>query len=159
VLNDTDQRADGPTEPSLTSARLLTMSQQQLDDLFAAGVSGHIPSGEAQGTAIVAPGTPFTDDIAEAIKIFGWQGKRFDAAGGNLVNSVSPLRIHAVAAEVYVAPSWSDGKDCIVLDYSKTSIVAHWIRDEIRAIAPSLYLGVVYWWRKRIINFCLEFPP
>ena len=25
-----------------------------------------------------------------------------------------------------------DGKECIVLDYSETSLLAHWIRDEIR---------------------------
>ena len=36
------------------------------------------------------------------------------------------------------APSWLDSKECIVLDYSETSLVAHWIRDEIRQIAPGL---------------------
>ena len=29
-----------------------------------------------------------------------------------------------------------DNKDCIVLDYSETSLLAHWIRDEIREVAP-----------------------
>ena len=50
------------------------------------------------------------------------------------------------------------GKDCIVLDYSKTSLVAHWIRDEIRLIGENFYLGKVYWDKKRLIDFCLEFP-
>jgi hypothetical protein len=27
-----------------------------------------------------------------------------------------------------------DGKECIVLDHSDTSLLAHWIRDEIRAV-------------------------
>jgi hypothetical protein len=42
-------------------------------------------------------------------------------------------------------PSWLDGKDCIVLDYSETSLLAQWILDEIRQIEPGLYLGKVYW--------------
>ncbi len=51
-----------------------------------------------------------------------------------------------------------DGKECIVLDYSDTSLLAHWIRDEIREIAPRTYLGKVYWSKKRLIDFALEFP-
>jgi hypothetical protein len=29
----------------------------------------------------------------------------------------------------------------IVLDFSETSLVAQWIRDEIRQIGPGMYLG------------------
>ena len=63
----------------------------------------------------------------------------------------------SIVAEVYKGPSLLDGKDCIVLDYSKTSLVAKWIRDEIRLIAPNLYLGRVYWSSKPILHFALEF--
>ena len=31
------------------------------------------------------------------------------------------------------------------------------VRDEIRLIGPNRYLGVVYWGKKRLINFALEF--
>ena len=55
------------------------------------------------------------------------------------------------------ATSWLDGKECIVLDYSDTSLVAHWIRDEIRLISPGFYLGKVYWGKERLIDFCLQF--
>ena len=44
-----------------------------------------------------------------------------------------------------------------MLDYSHTSIVAHWIRDEIRLIGPGFYLGKVYWGKERLIDFCLKF--
>jgi hypothetical protein len=50
-----------------------------------------------------------------------------------------------------------DGKDCVVLDYSQTSLLAHWIRDEIRLISPNFYLGKVYWGKDRLIDFCLQF--
>ena len=58
---------------------------------------------------------------------------------------------------MYKAPSWLDGKECIVLYYSETSLVAHWIRDEIRQIGSGLYLGKVYWDKKRLIDFALQF--
>jgi hypothetical protein len=64
---------------------------------------------------------------------------------------------NAILAKVYKGPSWLDGKECIVLDYSETSAVAHWIRDEIRLIGPGFYLGVVYWEKKRLIDFALQF--
>jgi len=59
---------------------------------------------------------------------------------------------------VYRDESWFDGKEAIILDYSKTSLVAHWIRDEIREVAPGLYLGIVYWDHDKILNFSLKFP-
>ncbi len=88
---------------------------------------------------------------------FAWQGKVFDAKAGYLKNRILPFGLNAIIAKVYKAPSWLDGKECIVLDYSETSLVAHWIRDEIRLISPQLYLGKVYWDRKRLIDFALKF--
>lgn len=137
--------------------QLLTKSQAELDALFSAHEAGPIPDGEAKGTAIVAPGTRFSDDIAKLVNIFAWQGKVFDAKTGTLRNRILPFGINAIIAKVYKAPSWLDNKECIVLDYSDTSIVAQWIRDEIRLIAPNTYLGKVYWNKSRLIDFALEF--
>lgn len=136
---------------------LLTQSQTELDALFSAHEAGPIPEGEARGTAIVAPGTSFSDEIAKLINVFAWQGKVFDAQSGTLRNHILPFGVKAIIAKVYKGPSWLDGKECIVLDYSDTSVVAHWIRDEIRLIAPNVYLGKVYWSKKRLIDFALEF--
>ena len=129
----------------MTSADLLKMSQTELDDLFKSKPAGAIPNGEAKGTAIIAPGTKFSPEIAEFVGVFAWQGKTFDGKRGVLTNRILPLGLNAIVAEVYKDTSWLDGKECIVLDYSKTSLVAHWIRDEIRQIEPNLYLGKVYW--------------
>lgn len=138
--------------------QLLRMSQQELDALFTASDAGPIPSGQADGTAIISPGTVYSPEIAEFIKVFGWQGKVFDPATSTLKNRIGPFGLDAIVAEVYKAPSWLDGKECIVLDYSKTSVVAHWVRDEIRLIqAPGLYLGKVYWDKARLIDFSLQF--
>jgi hypothetical protein len=74
-----------------------------------------------------------------------------------LRNRVLPFGIESVPAKVYRAPSWLDQRECIVLDYAETSIVARWIRDEIRLIAPDIYLGHAYWSRSRLMYFVLEF--
>ena len=137
---------------------LMKMSQQQLDDLFSNSPAGDIPNGEAQGTAIIAPGTDLEGPAAKFIHIFAWQGKVFDAAAGELRNRILPIGLHAIIAKVYKGTSWFDGKECIVLDYSETSIVAHWIRDEIRLVGPGVYLGIVYWGQKKLIDFALKFP-
>jgi hypothetical protein len=139
--------------------QLLAMTQSQLDELFKNSPAGPIPNGPAKGTAIISPGTVYSKEIAEAINFFIWQGKTFDAQRGVLTNKISVLGFNAIVATVYQAPSWLDQQECIVLDYSKTSLVAQWVRDEIRLIAPNLYLGVVYWQQKKLIDFCLEFDP
>lgn len=139
------------------AAKLMSMSQVQLDDLFKASPAGDIPDGPAKGTAIIAPGTTYTANIAEVINHFGWQGKVFDAQKGQLKNKILAFGLEAVVAKVYKGKSWLDDKECIVLDYSETSLLAHWIRDEIRLIGPGFYLGKVYWSKARLIDFCLQF--
>jgi hypothetical protein len=139
------------------ATQLLAMTQAQLDDLFRASPAGDIPNGPAKGTAIIAPGTIFSEPTAQIINLFGWQGKVFDSAKGLLKNKILAFGFEAIVARVYKGPSWLDNKECIVLDYSDTSIVAHYIRDEIRLIAPNFYLGVVYWGKDRLIHFCLQF--
>ena len=138
-------------------AKLLTLSQTELDTIFTNSPVGNIPDGEAEGTAIVAPGTAFSSNIARFVSNFAWQGKVFDAKKGVLKNKIFPFGLNAILAKVYKGPSWLDGKECIVLDYSDTSVIAQWIRDEIRQIEPGLYLGKVYWDKTRLIDFALKF--
>jgi len=141
-----------------TAQQLLTLTAAELDQLFATSPAGTIPDGQAHGTAIIGAGTSYSAEIASIVNIFAWQGKTFDAAHGTLVNRISFLGVNAIVAEVYKGESLFDQKECIVLDYSKTSLVAKHIRDEIREIDPGVYLGVVYWDTTRTIHFALEFP-
>lgn len=143
---------------SYTAAQLLSMSQKELDGLFAGSPAGDIPNGEAEGTAIIAPGTIFSREIASLINIFGWQGKSFDAAHGTLRNRILAFGLNAIVAQVYKAESWFDNKECIVLDYSHTSLLAEHVRDEIRQIGAGSYLGIVYWKNTKTIHFALQFP-
>jgi hypothetical protein len=143
--------------PPYNVDQLLAMSSADLDKLFAESSAGPIPNGAATGTAIIAPGTKYSKEIALVINHFGWQGKTFDAQHGTLRNRITALGFNAIVAEVCVDESLVDGKPCIVLDYSKTSFVAERVRDEIRMIADDTYLGRVYWDNKPTIHFALQF--
>jgi hypothetical protein len=142
---------------SLDLQALMNMKQGELDHLFANSPSGPIPTAEGQGTVLFDPGGPLEGVAARVAHLLFWRGKVFDPEKGELRNLILPVGIPAIVAKVYIAASWIDGKDSVVLDYSQTSIVAHWIRDEIREVAPNLYLGVVFWDRGKILNFALEF--
>jgi hypothetical protein len=154
---------DTITEPE----EFLKLSGEQLDNVFRNAPAGAIPIGQGDGTAIIAPGTVVSDTIAKFVHIFTWKGKVFepdpvDSQRATLENRLFLLGIKAIVAQVYRGESWLDAKECIVLDYSHTSIVAQWIRDEIREVSPGLYLGVVYWGKEkphayRLIHFALKF--
>jgi hypothetical protein len=141
-----------------TATDLLHLSGTDLDDLFRASPAGPLPSGRGAGTAVVAAGTVAARPLAATTRLLAWQGKEFAADGGSLRNLLTPFGVRAVAAKVYEDDSWFDGEPCIVLDYSATSKVAQWVRDEIREVAPGLYLGLVYVRSKRLpVRFTLEF--
>jgi hypothetical protein len=137
--------------------QLMSMSATQLDDIFTTSPAGEIPEGKTIGTGIIAPGSSLNNGLAAFARLFAWQGKTFDPKKGELKNRISVFGISAIVAKVYKGPSWLDQKECVVLDYSKTSMVAREIRDEIRLVAPGLYLGRVYLGKKALkVHFALE---
>ena len=153
---------EAPAASALKMADLMKMSQKDLDALFSKSSPGPIPEGESSGTAIVWPGTLWSRMVARFVRTVAWQGKVFtkspDGKDATLQNKIGPASTELIVARVYYTQSWLDGKDCIVLDYSETSLFARKIRDEIREVAPRLYLGKVWWGKTRLIDFALEFP-
>jgi hypothetical protein len=117
---------------------ILAKTKSELADLFSKAEAGHIPNVEAEGTVLIAPSTSFTPEIAKFINFFAWQGKVFNAEKMTLVNKITVFGLDAIQAHIAREPSWIDGKECVVLDYSRTSVVAHWVRDGICLIAPDL---------------------
>lgn len=137
----------------------LGMSREELDEIYRNAEAGTIPAGDTRGTAILA-GSFFSKIVAGIARLFAWQGKVFDlfaddGQSGILVNKILPLGMTFIVAKVYRDESWMDGKETIVIDYSKTSFLAKVIRDEIREIEPGVYLGKVWWGKKRILDFAL----
>ena len=152
---------EAPRTADLKMADLMKMSQADLDALFKRCPTGSIPEGESSGTAIVCPGSMWSRMIAGFVRHVGWQGKVFtkspEGKDATLRNKIGPTGTELIVARVYYTQSWLDGKDCIVLDYAETSLFARKIRDEIREVAPHLYLGKVWWGKTRLIDFALEF--
>jgi hypothetical protein len=151
------ENRDLPVVKDYTTDQLLRLSQLQLDEIFTNSPPGEIPDGEAEGVAIVWPGTFRARCVAWFARWFLWQGKVVDRAAGCLVNRISVLSIKGIKANVYKDKSWMDGKECIVLDYSKTSVVAKRVRDEIRQVGDRVYLGKVFYGKKRTVDFALDF--
>jgi hypothetical protein len=150
--------AAGQRRP-LTIDALTEMSQGELNHLYAAAVPGDIPDGQSEGRAMFFPGNIINQPATMLAMLF-WQGKIFNREEGILTNRV--FGFSAIAAEVYYGESYFDGGESIIIDYSDTSLLAQPVRDEIRLIAPNLYLGRAYihtllgpW---MAVNFALEFP-
>lgn len=137
----------------------LSKSREELDEIYRNGDSREIPAGDTQGTAILA-GSKLAKFVASCARIFAWQGKVFDLfstdrQSGILINKITPFSMKFIVAKVYRDKSWLDDKETIVIDYSKTSFLAKVIRDEIREIEPGVYLGKVWWGKRRVLDFAL----
>jgi hypothetical protein len=121
--------------------QLLRMSPAELEQLYRQGAVVAIPEGPIRGTALLSPGTRRTRTLSRGARLF-WQGKVFEPGGTTAVNRFFGVRI--VRAQVVQGPSWLDGGPALVLDYSQTSRVYADNRDEIRQVAPGLFLGLMY---------------
>ena len=144
---------------SVTASDLLKMSRSGLDDVFRSSPAGAIPNGRSKGTAIVFPGR-WIDAIPRwFVRLLVWKGKFFRRGdqGSTLKNLMSPFEVHLFEAKVYEDDSWFADGEAVILDYSKSSFLVRQIRDEIRQVAEGLYLGQVFWGKRRILLFMLEF--
>lgn len=151
-------RAD-EAEATLTSESLRVMSQAQLNAIYLnTKAAGAIPDGESNGTAVFFAGSSIAEPATRLAAMI-WQGKVFDTDNGVLVNKVFGFR--AIKAKIFYGPSLLDGKQAVIIDYHDTSFLAQRIRDEVRMIAPNLYLGRAYWrgllGDYMVVNFILDF--
>jgi hypothetical protein len=90
-----------------------------------------------------------------------WQGKVFEPCQGTAVNRF--FCVSVIRGQVYSGCSWHDGGPALILDYQNTSLVYKNYRDEIRQVAPGLYLGLMYDRTtcppKTVMYFALESCP
>jgi hypothetical protein len=121
--------------------QLIRMSPCELEQLYAQGIMAPIPAGKIRGQALLNPGTKLAVPTSRGSRLF-WQGKIFSADGQTAVNRFFGVRV--IKANVYNAESWRDGCPALILDYSQTSLLYAPYRDEIRQIAPGLFLGLMF---------------
>ncbi len=153
VMTNSDVDHSSP----ITVADLHGRSGAELDRLFLDADAGSIPDGRTTGTALVLTGTLATRPLAWIARHGAWQGKDFTPESHDLRNLLTPFGVRAIRAVVRTDVSLLDGRPCTVLDYSSTSTVARWVRDEIREVAPGVHLGMVFWAGRRLpLRFALS---
>jgi hypothetical protein len=121
--------------------RLLHSDQATLEAMYRGAAVGSVPFGSFEGRAIPAPGTRKGIRKSKLIGLL-WKGKEF-RGDGMMINRLA-FGLSAVRADMYYGESWLDGRESIVLDYANTSKLFGNARDEMREIAPGLYLGMTY---------------
>ena len=135
---------------------LQRMDNRELDLLFRSGSARDVPHGRLPGTGLLFPGTPACGPLAWLVHLVVWQGKETEPSGRSLENLVGPLRTRTIRALLSHDRSWVDDEECVLIDYSRTSFVARMVRDEVRLVAPGLYLGVVWLGKRRVGWFTLR---
>jgi hypothetical protein len=130
---------------TLSLERLSQLSWEELDCLYRRAQPGRPPCGVVEGRAIY--------DKARKLSAFRsagtnalWLGKDFHPEQGMLINRWKFGK--AIKAEVYPGVSLIDGGPALVADYRQSSFIWRNVRDEIREVAPGLYLGVMFKFEK-----------
>ena len=136
VLTATRLPAQELLPPPLTVQSLGHMSRCQLEDLYrrsapAPELCGYLP-GWAKGR-----GCSYSKASQKI-----WKGKEFHDC--ELINHWA-CKVKGVKAQVAPGESWLDGGPALVMDYRGSSpVVWRNVRDELREVAPGLYLGAMF---------------
>lgn len=136
----------GDEPPALSPETLAVMGYDELEALYRAAApscaGAAIPCGYLPGRAIYCS-TEKLSKVKSAVSAVSWKGKHFSSDEPILVNQW--LVGKAVKANVLIGESWMDGRPAIVMDYQGTSsLVWRNVRDEVREVAPGLYLGAMF---------------
>jgi hypothetical protein len=135
-----DTRAQAPAPP-VRLEQLQGMGPAEIESVYRQGTAVAIPPSRVRGTALLAPGTRRARVVSRGARLL-WQGKVFEEGQSTAVNRFFGMRI--VRGQLYQGPSWLDGGPSLILDYSQTSRIYADNRDEIRQVAPGLFLGLMY---------------
>lgn len=145
LLPPSDTTAQGQTGPPLLPAytidQLVRMDPGTLNQVYQQGCSVALPPGPIRGRVIVFPGSALAAPSSKVARLI-WQGKVIGDGGDTVVNRFFGVR--AIKGQIYQAESWLDGRPAVIIDYSNTSLVYAKYRDEIRLVAPGIYLGLMY---------------
>jgi hypothetical protein len=86
------------------------------------------------------------DKVAPKLKLrlaaSSWRGKTACAETGHFINRWA-RRGDWIESHYVIGPSWLDGKPAVIMEYPPKTPLFSNMHDEIREIAPGLYLGPV----------------
>ena len=129
------------------------LSRKSLDKLYAAGSYLEYPNGKYKGRPLFFISNLKLTPLNFLVNIL-WKGKEFNSTGRLLSNKI--LFLNLFYGRYYLGKSKFDSTSTIILDYSKSSIVGFFVKDEIRKIGDNLFLGKAYVFGKFICYFLLK---
>lgn len=128
--------------PPVCRDQLLTMSYCELEALFRTLPTAAPAKGYYRGTVLWGRKGGHRRPTAAATRLV-WQGKWICPEQGTMLNRV--FGKPAIPTDVYIGQSLLDGGDAVVFDYHRTPAkFARSGRDEVRQVAPGLFLGALY---------------
>ena len=156
------------SEASLTLDGLLDMDCATLQKLYEGARVPRLGDvrGDLRGRMLAWPAMkPPVSTAVRAFagsRVFPWRGKSFSPMGedrGEGINRVVRDRIRLYRFETYVGRSRAGDFDCVQLNYDlpENPFFIRPIKDEIREIAPKLYLGQAYLQLKEKTHLVLYF--
>jgi hypothetical protein len=143
------------TSNALTLDGLLDLDPAALEKLYRQARVPRIAdvNGDLRGRMLAVVGLPRrVQRLVRAFagsNVFPWRGKSFSARdehGGDGINRVISDRLRLYRFETFIGPSRAGDFDAVQLEYDNEDnpFFIRPIKDEIREIAPRLYLGQAY---------------
>ena len=125
----------------LSLDRLQRMTPCELKALFETADVGTPLVGCAKGRILYRNDKHFAK-LKVRLSNTAWKGKAANADGSFVNLWVGHVR--AIGSHYVVGPSWLDGRPAAVVEYpAGTPLLAN-MRDELREVAPGLYMGPIY---------------
>lgn len=130
VLIVSTVHATDPAKP------FLRLSPHELCVQFSLGTATQ-PVGKLRGRVLWVDDATFPRARGRAQSVL-WRGKEFDC-DGSFTNRF--LGFTALPSRGFLAESWTDGAAAFVMDYPPGTPVFGRYRDEVREVAPGVWLG------------------
>ena len=123
-----------------TLANLKKLSLCELDRLFESAAPGEIPVGQVRGHVLLLTDAKLPR-LSKRLANSVWKGKHFDA-DGQFINQWPGFQ--ALRGKAQPGVSLHDGKPCLILDDPPETPLFGNGFDEMRQVAPGLYLARWY---------------
>jgi hypothetical protein len=124
----------------LSLKQLEHLSPGELEQIYARAEMGPLPTGCTRGQVLCLANTRLPRLKTCAFNL-AWKGKCFEP-DGSFVNRWPGFK--ALSSRAENGASWYDGRPSLVMEYAPGTPLFANLHDEIREIAPGLYLGRLY---------------
>lgn len=134
----------GRGEPGggITMDQLRRMSEPELANLYTRLDIGTPPVGTARGRLVALSDHRRFQRVRKGMSNAAWRGKVLEP-DGTFVNRWAG-GIQAIGSGYVIGPSWVDGRPAVVMEYPPGTPLFANTHDEVREVAPGLYLGPLY---------------